>query len=146
MACSLGRAGRRALKREGDMASPMGCWRMVEGFYRADRLRRPRTLLPLRPIRPDDGWCDDPAGRNYNRLIKMPCDAGYENLWREDHAYDLLVVLDYNLTRRSIGLGSAIFLHLFHDDGRPTAGCLALGEHDLRQLLAMARPGEMICI
>ena len=50
LACALGRGGRRALKCEGDGATPIGAWPMRRVLYRADRVARPRTLLPVSPI------------------------------------------------------------------------------------------------
>src|SRR5262245_3558866 len=72
LSCALGRSGRRVLKREGDGATPIGWWPALEVLYRADRVRRPRTALPARRIRPGDGWCDAPADRNYNRPVQCP--------------------------------------------------------------------------
>lgn len=135
-----------ALKREGDGATPIGCWPVLTVYYRADKIARPRTRLPVKIIEKDDGWCDDPLDRNYNRPVTLPYPASAENLWRDDHAYDLVVVLDYNFTRRSMNKGSAIFMHLAHDDGRPTAGCLALSEANLRAILKAAGPGLAIQI
>lgn len=56
-------------------------------------------------------------------------------MWRDDHAYDVVLVLDFNLRPRIRGGGSAIFFHLAHGDGRPTAGCLALERADMLKLL-----------
>ncbi len=56
-------------------------------------------------------------------------------MWREDHAYDVVLVLDFNLRPRIRGGGSAIFFHLAHADSRPTAGCLALSGADMLKLL-----------
>ena len=144
--CQLGHTGRTALKREGDSATPMGSWSPVLVYYRGDRVARPRTKLPVRSIRSRDGWCDDPNDRNYNRPVPLPYPASTESLWRDDHAYDLIVVLDYNFSRRSMYKGSAIFIHLAHDNLRPTAGCLAFCERDLRMVLKLVRPGQLIQI
>ncbi len=142
--CSLGRGGRRALKREGDGATPIGVWPMREVFYRADRVARPLTGLPVSPIRPRDGWCDDPRDRNYNRLVRLPYSAGHEVLWRDDHLYDLVVVLGYNDNSRIRGRGSAIFMHLAAPGFPPTEGCIALRETDLRKLLAASGRGSKV--
>src|SRR5688572_18392337 len=66
---ALGRAGIRANKREGDGGTPRGTFRLRRLWWRADRLNRPATRLPVRPIRGDDGWCEDPRDRHYNRPI-----------------------------------------------------------------------------
>src|SRR5271157_1535648 len=65
VAVAVGRSGIRADKREGDGATPRGRFRPVRLWWRPDRGPRPRTLLPVRAIGPDDGWCEDPADRRY---------------------------------------------------------------------------------
>jgi L,D-peptidoglycan transpeptidase YkuD (ErfK/YbiS/YcfS/YnhG family) len=134
--CALGRSGRTALKREGDGASPTGTWPLRHAYYRADRLIRPQSGLPLRPLDRSGGWCDAPADRNYNRRVAHPYPASAEQLWRTDGLYDVLVVLGHNDVPRIRGLGSAIFLHCARDDFAPTAGCIAVRRRDLVALLA----------
>jgi L,D-peptidoglycan transpeptidase YkuD (ErfK/YbiS/YcfS/YnhG family) len=135
-ACALGRSGRRADKREGDGATPVGRFALREAFYRPDRLVRPRTRLPLRSLRPVDGWCDDPDDRNYNRRVRHPYPASAERLWRTDHLYDLVVVMGHNDRPRVRGRGSAVFIHVAGPGLAPTAGCIALRRADLLRLLA----------
>jgi len=144
--CALGRSGRRALKREGDGASPRGAFRVVQAFYRSDRQRRPRTGVPIRPLRANDGWCDSVNDRNYNRLVAHPYPASAERMWRHDHLYDLVVVLDHNQRPRVRGLGSAIFMHVASADHAPTAGCIALSPRDLRHVLERLARGVRILI
>ncbi len=134
------------MPREGDMATPVGMLRPVCILYRADRVSRPRTALPVRAIAADDGWCDMPFHTAYNRFVQHPFSASAEHLWRNDRAYDLCVVLDFNIWPRVQGRSSAIFLHLMHDDGRPTAGCIAMREQDMRHFLCLLRPGEAIAV
>jgi len=136
-ACALGRSGIRRDKREGDGATPAGHWRMVGLLYRADRLPRPMTRLPVSPIRPDLGWCDDPSDRRYNRPVRVPYHGSHERLWREDRLYDLLVVLDYNLAAPRPGAGSAVFLHLASPNFAPAAGCIAVAPETMRRILAL---------
>ena len=142
--CALGRSGPRRDKREGDGASPIGRFGVLHAFYRADRLRRPRTLLRLRPIRPHDGWCDDPHDRRYNRPVRRPYPASHEAMWREDHLYD--VVLDLACNRGPIvrGRGSAIFLHLARPDFAATQGCVAVPQAAARRLLERIGPRTRI--
>lgn len=135
--CRLGRSGVTAAKREGDGATPRSHpMALIAALYRADRVARPTTHLPCRPIRPDDGWCDDPTDGRYNRPVRVPCAASHETMRRSDRLYDVVVILDWNLTRRALGRGSAIFLHQTASPSRPTAGCVALEPSDLRLLLA----------
>lgn len=133
--CALGRSGRSSGKREGDGATPIGTFHLHQAFYRADRIPRPRTPLPLAALRPDDGWCDEPGDRNYNRRVRHPYPASAEHLWRSDHLYDLVLVLGYNETPRVRGLGSAIFMHVAGEDFAATAGCVALRIGDLLRII-----------
>lgn len=142
IACALGRAGITARKREGDGASPRGVFRLRGGFYRPDRFPvRPVSALPLRATRPDDGWCDAPQDRRYNRPIRLPSTAASaEQLWRDDGLYDLVIDLDYNRGPIRPGRGSAIFLHIARSGYRPTEGCVALKPADLLRLLRRLGP------
>jgi L,D-peptidoglycan transpeptidase YkuD (ErfK/YbiS/YcfS/YnhG family) len=142
--CALGRGGLTADKREGDGATPAAALRLVACHYRADRLPRPATRLPPLPIRPDDGWCDDPADRAYNRPVQLPYPAGHERMWRDDHLYDVVVVLDWNLDRPIPGRGSAIFFHLAAPGFAPTAGCVAVTLPAMRRILAVSGPGMVM--
>ena len=134
--CALGRGGCRARKREGDGATPIGQWQAREVLYRPDRMRRPRTTLPVRAIRGHDGWCDAARDRNYNRPVRLPYPASAEALWRRDGLYDVVVVLGYNDHPRSWGRGSAIFLHVARPGYAPTEGCIALSRAHLLRLIA----------
>jgi L,D-peptidoglycan transpeptidase YkuD (ErfK/YbiS/YcfS/YnhG family) len=134
--CALGRTGRTFSKREGDGGTPSGCWRPLIVLYRADRVARPRTGLPVRPIRPSDGWCDAPGDGNYNRVVRHPYPASAERLWRQDALYDLIVVLDHNQRPRIQGAGSAIFMHVARTGYQPTEGCVALSHRHLLHVLA----------
>lgn len=142
--CALGRSGITALKREGDGATPLGTFTVRRVLFRSDRLRRPRTALPTRAIRPDDGWCDAPGDRNYNRPVRHPYPASAEHLWRDDGLYDLVLVLGHNDRPRIRNRGSAVFMHLARDGLGPTAGCVALRRRDLLKLLPLLMPGTRL--
>lgn len=131
---------------EGDGITPVGTWPVREVFYRADRVAKPETALPVRAIEQDDGWCDAPDDPQYNRLVKLPHAASAETLWRDDHLYDLVLVLGYNDDPVVPGKGSAIFLHMARPDYSPTHGCVALAQDDVRAALAQLQPGDNIII
>ena len=144
--CALGRGGLRTDKREGDGATPIGSFALRRIFYRADRLPPPATGLPVQPLAPDMGWCDDPADAAYNRQVALPFAGRHERLWRDDDLYDLVAVIGYNDNPPVPGLGSAIFLHLARPDWAPTEGCVALARADLLMLLAACGAGDRIRI
>ncbi|APH60338.1 L,D-transpeptidase family protein [Granulibacter bethesdensis] len=132
---ALGRAGVTTCKQEGDGATPVGILPLRRVFYRADRLTIPVCACPMEPIAPSDGWCDDPAHPQYNCRITRPFSASHEELWRPDDLYDIIGVLGWNDQPVEKGRGSAIFLHVAHQDYQPTAGCLALAAPDVIRLL-----------
>ncbi len=133
----VGRGGVRRDKREGDGATPVGLLPLRRVLYRADRLPPPMCSVPVEPVAPDDGWCDDPNDTAYNRLVRLPYEASHEELWRQDDLYDVIGVLGWNDSPVQRGRGSAIFLHVARRDYGPTEGCIALARTDLLSVLAV---------
>jgi L,D-peptidoglycan transpeptidase YkuD (ErfK/YbiS/YcfS/YnhG family) len=129
---------------EGDGITPRGRFPVREIFYRADRIPKPVTSLPLRVMEKDDGWCDAPDDPAYNRPVKLPYPASAERMWREDHLYDLVAVLGYNDDPVVPGKGSAIFLHVARPDYSATHGCVALPLDDALAAVAQLRPGDQV--
>jgi L,D-peptidoglycan transpeptidase YkuD (ErfK/YbiS/YcfS/YnhG family) len=146
--CAIGRSGvvPAETKREGDGATPLGVWPLRKLFWRPDRMEKPATHLPAIALDATIGWCDDPAHPAYNRQIQLPFPASHEKLWREDHIYDLIVVLGFNDDPVIAGRGSAIFLHLARPDFSPTEGCVACGQSDLLDILKQVRAGNGLSI
>lgn len=143
---AIGRSGISALKREGDGATPLATMVALEGYWRADRLAKPVTRLPLRPISTAMGWCDAPWHASYNRLITLPFSASHEQMRRDDSLYDLVLVIDWNVRRRKAGAGSAIFMHLARPGRRPTEGCIALEKRDMLWLLRVLGRSSRIIV
>jgi len=145
--CAIGRSGVIAAedKREGDGASPVGVWPIRRMLYRPD-VGAPLTQLPAAAIARDDGWCDAPEDPAYNRPVKLPYPASAEAMWRDDHIYDVVVVLGHNDDPPRPYAGSCIFLHLARDDYAPTQGCVALARADLEAVLKDARVGDTLQI
>ena len=133
-------------KVESDMTSPIGVWPLRQLLYRADRLEKPTTALTTQPLTEQAGWCDAVDDPNYNRYVTHPYPASAEKLWRDDCAYDLLVVLGHNDDPVVPNKGSAIFLHLTRPDRDFTAGCVAIDLDPMRALLAVARPDDCLAI
>ncbi|MFD2676495.1 L,D-transpeptidase family protein [Camelimonas lactis] len=146
--CVIGRSGMRpqGLKTEGDGVTPQGRFHVRRIFYRADRVKRPLTSLPATPLRRSDGWCDTTGAGVYNRHVRLPCRYGCEQMWRDDHLYDIVMEIDHNHRPRIQGRGSAVFIHLMRPDRTPTQGCVALRPRDLRLLLRHISPETVIDI
>ena len=134
--CVLGKGGIVNQKREGDGAAPRGRFPLREVYFRSDKIERPQTELPVRALRPEDGWCDDVTRSEYNTRVTLPFDGRHERLWRDDDVYDIIVVIGYNDAPVVAGNGSAIFMHVTRPDRTPTDGCVALSKQDLLEVLS----------
>ena len=144
--CALGPAGIVRSKREGDGGTPAGEFRLLWGYYRPDRLRPPGGGVPAVPMRPDQGWCEDPASPRYNRPVRLPAADCTDRMWRSDDLYDVTFVLDQNFSRRAKGRGSAIFFHLARPGLTPTAGCVAIARGAMRRLAPRLARGCVMAI
>jgi L,D-peptidoglycan transpeptidase YkuD (ErfK/YbiS/YcfS/YnhG family) len=143
---AIGRSGIKANKFEGDGGTPRGRFQPVRLWWRADRMPRPHTLLPVRRIGPNDAWSEDPLDRRYNRAFRSSANEPGDRLRREDHLYDLIVEIDHNMRPRVARRGSAVFIHVARKSYGPTQGCVALNAQDLRRLLARLTPKTRIFI
>ena len=144
--CALGRSGVSKTKTEGDGATPVGTFPLRRVFFRPELLDWPETKLPVAPIDPNDGWCDAPASPEYNKLVRMHFPESAEYLWRDDHVYDLIVVIGYNDAPVVPGKGSAIFMHIAKPDYAPTEGCVALALEDLSAVVKHLDASSLITI
>ncbi len=151
LSCRIGAAGAVNMEkgREGDSKTPLGKYILRFGFYRADRLPKPPSNLTFHALSPEDGWCDDPQDPAYNRYIRLPYPAeekqvSHEKLWRDDGAYDIILVMSHNDSPPIAGLGSAVFIHVAQPDDRKTLGCVALAPENMVRLLPKLRMGQII--
>jgi L,D-peptidoglycan transpeptidase YkuD (ErfK/YbiS/YcfS/YnhG family) len=142
--CVIGKGGccPATEKSEGDGCTPLGVWPVRGALLRSDRVTHDAPLpLPWRWIGRNDGWSDDPADPAYNRPVTLPHAYSAEHLWRDDDAYDVIIVLGHNDAPPVPGSGSAIFFHVWvlGTDGapKPTEGCVAIAPDAMRTLLPM---------
>jgi len=133
-ACTIGRGGITAQKREGDGATPVGVHRIVGMLFRPDRMVRPTNWAV--PIHPGDIWSDDPGAQDYNHMARAPYPHSHEALRRADPLYDLVILTDWNWPRAVPGRGSAIFVHRWRRPGYPTEGCVGLAPPALQWIAA----------
>lgn len=138
--CSVGKNGLACDKKEGDNCTPIGQFPLRRVFYRPDKINPTeiRTSLPTQVLTPSDGWCDDPQAPEYNQFVNLETfntQISYENLWRTDDVYDLIIVVGYNDDPVAPGKGSAIFIHIARENYAGTAGCVAFSKGDLLKIL-----------
>lgn len=144
--CAIGKNGITALKREGDGKTPIAKMRIIYGFQKPTRRIRARCRVPIKIIKADDGWCDAPDDRNYNRPVKLPYCASSETMQRQDELYNIGFVLDYNICPRRRNGGSAIFFHVAKPNYKGTQGCIAISERDMMRVLPLLSTRTLIHI
>ena len=133
--CALGKYGINEKKKEGDKITPRGTYKVLNVYYRKDRIKKISSKLKLIKIKKNMGWCDDPDSKNYNQLISIPSKYSYERLFRKENTYDLIIVLNYNMMPVIKNKGSAIFIHIAKKRFQPTQGCIAISKKNLLYLI-----------
>jgi len=127
-------------KREGDLRSPAGLFRLgtVTGYAPT---APPSATLPYRVASDDKLRCvDDAKAPEYNQLADAPASGSTtwhsdEKMHRTDGLYELTIFVEHNADRKA-GHGSCIFLHIWRSAGAGTAGCTAMPRADLFTLVS----------
>jgi len=133
--CCIGKSGIKKNRKEGDLSTPKGIFRLGPIYYRKDRINLPKCKIKKIVIKKNMGWCDDSKSKSYNRQIKLPSKFGAERLYRKDNIYDIFVNIKYNYNPTRKKGGSAIFLHISNKKNKTTLGCISLSEKDLLKIL-----------
>ena len=95
--CAIGKKGIGSKKKEGDLITPRGKYKVKYILYRKDRIKKIQSEMRIIKIEKNMGWCDDPRSRNYNKLIKLPSNYKHEKLFKKENIYDIILVLNYNM-------------------------------------------------
>ena len=133
--CAIGENGITNSKIEGDRCSPSGIYSIEKIYFRKDKLNLPKIDFQTIAINKNFGWCDDIKSLHYNKFIEFPFSHSAERLFRDDDIYDIVCVINYNTNPIIRNVGSAIFLHIATTNYSGTAGCIALKQDDLIELL-----------
>ncbi|MEE9315205.1 MAG: L,D-transpeptidase family protein [Rhizobiaceae bacterium] len=144
--CALGRSGIGIKRGEGDGITPLGHFPLLLMMLRSERVKLRASNFDWQRITKNDGWCDEAGDRNYNRAIPTSYPKSHEALTRDDHLYDIVIVMDHNITQHMGVGGSAIFFHLAHEDYRPTEGCVAISRDHMLWLLPRIGPETVMII
>ena len=120
--CAIGKKGIGIKKKEGDLITPTGQFKIKYILYRKDRVRI-STKLKIIIIKKNMGWCDDPRSNHYNKLVKLPFAYSHEKLFKKENIYDIILVLNYNMNPIVKGKGSAIFIHVAKKNYKKTTHC-----------------------
>ena len=135
-------------KTEGDGRAPRGVFPLGPVFGYAPE-PPPGVRLPYLGMVPGTLCVDDPASASYNLVFDpdtLPgardwtsAEAMRRDLAHGDDLYRFGVIVQYN-PHQVPGAGSCIFLHLWRSPDSPTAGCTAMTEEDLLEILRWLDP------
>lgn len=143
----IGANGMQAKTHDGNMATPMGIFTLDSAFGTGPS---PGGGLPYVQVGPDHWWDGDVKSPTYNTMqvcekSQCPFDtnpsSGTENL--QIPAYKHAVVMGVN-KERVPGNGGAFFLHT--TDGGATAGCVAIDDATMVEIMKWLRPGALIAV
>ena len=143
--CCIGKKGISKNKVEGDLKTPSGKFKLGNLYWRADRIKKPKTKLLCKKINKNMGWCNDSNIPQYNKEIKISNNIKHEKIYRYDYKYDLFILIKYNYLKTKKNKGSAIFIHITNTY-KPTAGCIALSKKDFLILAKLVNKNTKILI
>ena len=144
--CSIGASGITKFKREGDLSTPGGLFKLGLLYYRKDRNKSLKIKLKKRIIKKNMGWCDDAKSKKYNKQINLPFKYSAERLFRKDKIYDIFINIKYNYSPVIKNKGSSIFMHLTNKKYKPTKGCIAIIKKDFLKILPLINKHTKIYI
>ena len=126
-----------AVKKEGDGKSPAGIFKLgpVFSYHQLKKLKMPFVQVDTTKI-----CVDDINSAYYNRLTDVDTVThkdwnSFEYMRRKDDLYEYGVWVQYNSDTIFAGDGSCIFLHVWHNENTPTAGCTALSKENMIKLI-----------
>ena len=144
--CIIGAKGIGIKTREGDFITPKGIFSLEKVFFRADRVKKPKTAFKTIAIQRFYFWCCDPRATNYNKLLVKKMNYRCEQLYRSDSLYDIVLQTSFNSNPVKKHKGSAIFIHCSEKDKNLTEGCIALKKKELLNLLSKINRSTKIII
>jgi L,D-peptidoglycan transpeptidase YkuD (ErfK/YbiS/YcfS/YnhG family) len=143
--CTIGKKGIGYKRKEGDLITPKGQFKIKYVLYRKDRVKI-LTKLKKKVIKKNMGWCDDPKSSQYNKLVKLPFAYNHEKLFRKENVYDIILILNYNMNPVKKNKGSAIFIHVAKNNFKRTEGCVAIKKINLIKLIKKISPNTKVKI
>ncbi len=144
--CAVGKRGIGFKKREGDLITPQGQYKIKYILCRKDRVKKIQSKLKVIKIKKNMGWCDDPRSTSYNRLIKLPSNFRHEKLFKRENTYDIILVLNYNMKPIKRNKGSAIFIHIAKKNFKKTEGCIAVQKSSLLKIIKKIKKNTRVMI
>ncbi|RZT21520.1 stalk domain-containing protein [Fictibacillus sp. BK138] len=136
MPATIGYNGFAQVMKEGGGASPTGIYNIGTGFGWA--AKPAGTTYSYRVTTSYDYWVDDVSSPDYNKWIYFTGNPSsrWKSFERMNHPlYKYGAVIKYNENPIVAGKGSAIFLHVWKSSTSATAGCVAVSEANMKNIL-----------
>ena len=131
------------VKREGDGRSPAGAFALDTAFGFDIRQIVPWVRLPYVRLRTSTECVDDSRSAHYNTIVDRDSvprvDWSSSEKMREIEQYAYGIHVAYNAPPRP-SRGSCIFLHIWAGPRSVTAGCTAMSEGALKELMGWIDP------
>ena len=146
--CYVGKNGLTDDKKEGDLKTPIGKFKLgiVFGTNPKNRINIDNSFEYIE-INKNLYWVDDINSKYYNQLVNINTTTkdwnSAENLLENKIPYEYAIEIKTN-PNNIPGKGSAIFIHCKTKDY--TAGCLSLPKNALKKLLSMINKDTKIII
>ena len=121
--------------KEGDMKTPVGAFRFTKAF---GILECTQTKIDYVQVDESHYWVDDVNSKYYNQFITIenvePDWTSAEHICEYGDLYHYVLATSYN-QECFAGLGSAVFLHCASEETKYTAGCVAIPEEYMLQIV-----------
>ncbi len=131
-------------KHEGDGKAPAGIFRFGTAFGYASASEVSFKIDYLQ-VDTSQICVDDTASRYYNQIVDESTVTkdwkSKEYMQREDWLYKWGIYVEHNVPAE-VGGGSCIFFHLWRKEGSATAGCTAMTEENLLELMHWLDPAK----
>lgn len=132
-------------KKEGDGKAPAGVFRLSSAFGYAPENAASQIKMPYQHLTPTIECVDDAKSAYYNRILdKEPVAkidwSSAEKMLRSDNQYQWGLFVDHNVGPSVPGSGSCIFMHIWQNAAHGTAGCTAMEQKDLEEILVWLNP------
>ena len=100
--CSIGKRGIGIKKKEGDLITPKGKYKIKYIMYRKDRIKKFESKIKKIIIKKDMGWCNDPGSKQYNKIKNQIRDIEKDLLNLTDQLSYLEIEKDLILSNKKI--------------------------------------------
>lgn len=133
----IGEKGLTYNKVEGDKKTPAGTFKFGVAFGTDENININKSIQYIK-LNDNFYWVDDINSKNYNKLVDISKQE--KDFESAEHLIDYKVQYKYSIEIKTNpknikGKGSAIFLHC--TNLKPTAGCVAIKEEDLKKILSV---------